>query len=76
MVKERINEVGVNRIGVVVAKSVDKRASQRNFFERQVKSQFLKAPNKQKDFIVTLFPGVTKLTKRQFSEEIVKIFEK
>lgn len=70
--KTKENAVGVNRIGVVIGKSVDKRATQRNFWERQAKSNFLKAPNLSKDFILTIFPRIASLSKQQFAEEMEK----
>jgi ribonuclease P protein component len=74
--KTKENEVGVNRIAVVVGKSVDKRATQRNFWERQAKNQFLKAPNFSKDFILTIFPRIASLSGQQFGEEMKKILKK
>jgi len=71
--KVKNNDAGVNRIGVVVGKSVDKRATRRNFWERQAKAQLLKAPNLGKDFILTIYPKTNLLTKEQFIKEIKKI---
>jgi RNase P protein component len=70
--KFKDNDTGVNRIGVVVGKSVDRRAVRRNFWERQAKVQLLKAPKLKKDILLVLFPKVTTLTKKQFAEELKK----
>jgi ribonuclease P protein component len=74
--KAKDNELLLNRIGVVVGKSVDKRAARRNFWERQGKTELLRAPSFNKDFILTVFPKVKTLTKRQFGEEIKKLLNK
>jgi ribonuclease P protein component len=71
--KTKQNDVGVNRFAVVVGKSVDKRATQRNFWERQAKTQLLKAPKSSKDFIVIIFPRVASLSKLQFEQEMKKV---
>jgi ribonuclease P protein component len=87
--KTKDNLLSVNRIGVVIGTSVDKRATRRNFWERQVKAQFLRMPGMStkpaepatgagaagKDFIVTIFPKVKNLTKRQFNKELEKILK-
>jgi ribonuclease P protein component len=70
------NELGVNRIGVVVSKSIDKRATRRNFWERQAKDQLLKAPNFGKDFIFIAFPTIQKISRQELVEEIKKILKK
>jgi RNase P protein component len=74
--KTRSNAVGVNRIAVVVGLSVDKRAVRRNFWERQAQNQLLKAPQLEKDFILTIFSRVKTLTKRQFAQEIKNVLKK
>jgi ribonuclease P protein component len=74
--KNKENSVHVNRFAVVVGKSVDKRATQRNFWERQAKTQFLKAPNLSRDFILTIFPRVASLSRLQFAEEIKRTLKK
>jgi ribonuclease P protein component len=71
--KFKDNGTGVNRIGVVVGKSVDKRAVRRNFLERQAKTALLKAPQDGKDLIITLFPKTNALTKKEFTNELKKI---
>jgi ribonuclease P protein component len=68
--KVKNNVVGTNRIAVVVGKSVDKRATQRNFWERQMKTVLLAAPNVSKDIIVTVFPNINTLTKAEATKEI------
>jgi len=75
-IKTKNNTLGANRIGVVIGLSVDKRATRRNFLERQVKNQLLRAPNLGKDIIVIIFPKVRELSKRQFVEEIKKSLKK
>jgi len=81
--KTKDNLLSINRLGVVIGTSVDKRAVRRNFWERQVKARFLRMPSAPtsnsntatgKDFIVTIFPKIKNLTKRQFNEELEKIF--
>ena len=73
--KFKDNGTGANRIGIVVGKSVDKRATQRNFWERQAKVQLLKAPKLGKDLIITIFPKVNTLTKADFVKEISKAIQ-
>ena len=73
--KVKDNGAGTNRIGVVVGKSVDKRATRRNFWERQAKAQLLTAPNLGKDFILTAYPKINTLTRKKFLEEIKKILK-
>lgn len=75
LIKTKKNDIGVNRIGVVVSVSVDKRAVRRNFWERQAKAQLLKAPNVGKDIIFIAFPKINILTRAQFAEEIKKILK-
>lgn len=74
--KVKNNEAGTNRIGVVVGKSVDKRAVRRNFWERQAKVQLLKVPNLGKDIIMIIFPKTNKLTRQEFIEEMKKTLKK
>lgn len=74
--KTKDNSLGVNRIGVVVGKSVDNRAVQRNMWERQGKQRLLEAPIIGKDFILTIFPKVKTLTKSEFAAQIKKIVSK
>jgi ribonuclease P protein component len=61
--KSKNNTLGINRIGVVVGKSVEKRATQRNFWERQAKGELLKAKNRSRDYL---------LTRTEFGKEIKK----
>lgn len=73
-VKTKDNSLGVNRIGVVIGKSVDKRATRRNFWERQAKIGFLRtsvvgtAAGKGRDFLVMVFPKINSITKKEFVE--------
>jgi len=60
-------------IGIVIGTSVDKRATQRNFWERQTKAKFMRMPNIKKDFIITIFARVKNLSKKQFNEELSKL---
>ena len=71
--KFKDNGTEKNRIGVVVGKSVDKRAVRRNSLERQAKNALLKAPQLGKDLILTIFPKTNALTKKEFGEELKKI---
>jgi ribonuclease P protein component len=57
-----------NRIGVVVGKSVDNRAVQRNFWERQAKSHLLRVPALGKDFLFIAYPKIKELTKDEFGK--------
>ncbi len=70
--KTKNNNLYFDRIGVVVGKSVDKRAVRRNFWERQVKAQLLQVHGGGRDFLVMVFPKINSLTKKEF----VDIFEK
>jgi ribonuclease P protein component len=69
--REKDNGISLNRIGVIVGKSVDKRAVRRNFWERQVKARLRKLPPAGKDLMVIVFPGIEELTREEFG----KIFE-
>ena len=75
-IKIKNNTLGGNRIGVIIGKSVDKRATRRNFLERQTKSLLLKMPDNREDVIVTIFPKANLLFKKQFAEEIKKTLKK
>ena len=69
--KTKDNNLNVNRIGVVIGKSVDKRAARRNFWERQIKARLLRIPvagGAGKDFLVMVFPKINSLTKKEFIE--------
>lgn len=70
--KTKKNSLFVNRIGVVIGKSVDKRATQRNFWERQAKTELSKLPDRGDDIILIIFPAVSALTKEKFHLEIKK----
>jgi ribonuclease P protein component len=77
--KVKKNSLPTNRIGVIVGKSVDKRATQRNFWERQAKTQLLLAPTLAsdaplggKDLALMIFPKVRALTKADFIKELQK----
>lgn len=74
--KAKNNSLETSRIGVVVGLSVDKRATRRNFWERQVKTQLLGLANLNKDFVVIIFPRVNSLTRKQFIEEFQKALKK
>lgn len=77
--KAKNNFLPTNRIGVIVGKSVDKRATQRNFWERQAKARLLLAPVSPqaagKDLVVTIFPKVKLLTKAGFIKELQKTIQ-
>jgi ribonuclease P protein component len=65
----------VNRIAVVIGKSVDKRAVRRNFWKRQAKVQLLKLSPSGIDLILTIYPKANALTKEQFAAEIKKLLK-
>ena len=66
------NELGKNRIGVVIGLVVDKRAVKRNYWKRQAKAELLRAPNVGKDFLVIFSPKIKQLTKTEFAKEMEK----
>jgi ribonuclease P protein component len=70
--KVKNNILGTNRIAVVVGKSVDKRATQRNFWDRQMKTMLRTVPESGKDIIATIFPKIATLTKTEATKEIQK----
>lgn len=72
-VRTKNNFLSVNRIGVVVPKAVDKRATRRNFLERQAKAELLRMPNQGKDIVVTIFPKAAALDKNALRKEMKKI---
>jgi len=76
LLKTKDNEADVNRIGVVIGKSVDSRATRRNALERQIKTHLLRAPNLKKDFIFMAFPNITALDKDGLAKEVAKALEK
>jgi ribonuclease P protein component len=70
--KTRKNAASRNRIGIIVGKSVDKRAVRRNFLKRQAKAELLRAPNLGNDVVLVVFPSANVLTKVNFKKEIAK----
>jgi ribonuclease P protein component len=63
----------IERIGVVIGKSVHKNATERNFWKRQAKAALAggtKGVNN--DFLVVFSPKVNELTKKQFKNELLK----
>ena len=77
--KSKNNGLSVNRVGVIVGISVDKRAVRRNLLERRAKAGLLKLPKLPgagMDIIVTIFPGAGKLPREEFRKELQFLFEK
>jgi ribonuclease P protein component len=74
--KFKENTAGSNRIGVIIGKSVDKRATRRNFLERQVKTELLILPNFHNDLIMTVFPKANTLTVADLRLEIKNLLKK
>lgn len=74
--KVKNNNIGVDRIGVVVGKSVDKRAVRRNFWERQVKAELLRIQGGGMDFLVVVFPKINSLTKKGFIDIFKRTIQK
>jgi ribonuclease P protein component len=70
--KMKLTGLGTNRIGVIVAKSVDKRAVRRNLLKRRAKVELLRVPASGKDFILMLYPKANQLTNMEFTKEIRK----
>ena len=78
-IKVKRNTKLVNRLGVIVGKSVDKRAVRRNALRRQAKPIVAKATNiagSGFDLILTIFPKANTLNKKGFSDELQHILEK
>jgi ribonuclease P protein component len=71
--KTKNNLLSVNRIGVVVGKAVDKRATRRNFWKRIAKAELLRLPGGGRDIVMTLSPRVKALTKQDFKSALSKI---
>ena len=71
--KFKENTLDGNRIGVVVGKSVDKRATRRNFLERQAKSALMKLPAIGRDMILMVSPRANVLSREEFQKEMKKI---
>jgi ribonuclease P protein component len=74
--KFKKNMADSNRIAVIIGKSVDKRATRRNFLERRVKAGLLELPNFHNDLIITVFPKANTLTAANFRSEIKNLLKK
>ena len=68
--KARQNSLKRYRLSVVIGAASIKRAAQRNFWRRQVKSVFLESPQKNFDFLVVLRPHATPPSKRVFRKKL------
>jgi len=64
------------RIGIVVGKSVHKTAVKRNFWKRQALAVLAAHAVTGSDILMIVSPGVNRLTKRQFQEELLKTLTK
>ena len=62
------------RIGVVVGTSVHKTAVKRNFWKRQALRGIAPQAGAGNDILIVVLPGVNRLTKKQFQEELTKAF--
>jgi ribonuclease P protein component len=62
------------RIGVVVGVSVHKTAVKRNFWKRQALHGLAPQAAAGSDILIIVLPGVSRLTKKQFQEELKKAF--
>lgn len=74
--KAKKNGLAVNRFGVVVGSSVDKRAVRRNAMERQVKRFLVSLPGGGDDIIVMVTPAAGKLAKEDFIQKLDAEFAK
>lgn len=74
LLKTKENTVGKARIGVVAGVSVHKTAVKRNFWKRQALSGLAPQATAGSDILIIVLPGVNRLTKKQFQEELAKAF--
>jgi ribonuclease P protein component len=67
LLRARKNNMSVNRIGIVIKNSVVRKAVDRNFWRRRIKSCFLASPQQGFDFLIIV----------KFKEKVpsVKIFK-
>ena len=66
------NNIQRRRVGVIVGKSVHKRAVKRNFWRRQAKVVSADLIMPGNDFLIIFFPKINELTKREFREAFTK----
>jgi ribonuclease P protein component len=76
LLKTKKNSGVKARIGVVVGKSVHKTAVKRNFWKRQVLAVLSPRVESGNDILIIVAPGVDRLTKKQFQEELIKALAK
>lgn len=74
--KSKKNSSGRARVGVVAGISVHKTAAKRNFWKRQARVGLAKLGRADTDTLIILSPGVTKLTKKKFQEELAAAAKK
>lgn len=60
------------RIGVVAGKAVHKSAVKRNFWKRQARGTAASLALPGNDILIVLSPGVDRLTRKKFREELSK----
>lgn len=70
--KVKKNGTNAARVGVVVPKAVDARATRRNFLKRQVKTAAVRGKIGTNDMLFILAPGITALTKKKLQLELEK----
>lgn len=76
VLKEKENEKGKNRIGVVISTTVHKNAVQRNFWRRQAKALLASRPGTGKDILIIFSSKVNSLTKKQFKKILTEIADR
>jgi ribonuclease P protein component len=76
LLKTKKNNGASTRIGVVVGTSVHKTAVKRNFWKRQALHGLAPQADAGSDILMIVLPGVNRLTKKQFQEELTKALAK
>jgi len=68
------NDCGHNRFGAVVGLKVDKLSASRHFWKRLILNQSADQPGSGNDFIISAKPALGKISKKEATEELKKIF--
>ncbi len=69
--KVRGNELGRNRIGIIVGTAVHKSAVKRNFFRRLAGEALRTSKKNYGDLLMIIAPKANALTKKQFREKLL-----
>jgi ribonuclease P protein component len=78
LLKSKKNGLGYPRIGIVIGKAIYKEATRRNFWKRQARIKLLNTINEGTDILMIFVSSrnKTKLTKKQFQEDLDQAINK